>query len=315
MLPEVSLIIVSFNTRDLLRDCLNSLKKHLEGISCEILVVDNNSTDHSTEMVQKEFPEVILIPLSKNVGFGAANNRAFEKAKGRTIALLNSDAFLHPHALQNGLHHLKEHPKMGLGGARLVNPDGSWQPSARLFPSPLNDFLILSGLSARYPKSRFFGRPDRTYADGACETDWVPGAFALFPRSVLDQVGGFDERFFLYYEEVDLCRRIQAAGYTIQYWPDVVVTHLGGASAKKVERQPFCPKEAQLLLWRMRSKLLYYRKHHGWWGAWKARAVEEGWHRLRIVKNWFHPAKAEESRRHIALLQQAWMETNGGSSW
>ncbi len=313
--PEVSFIIVSFNTRDLLRDCLKCVQQRIDGVTNEIFVVDNGSSDGSANMVLKEFPEVNLLRSIKNLGFGAANNLALAKARGHVIAFLNSDAFPHSQSIQNGLKHLKS--DIGMVGARLVSADGSWQPSARLFPSPLNDFLILSGLSFRYPKSPFFGRPDRTFAppDEPCDTDWVPGAFALVPHPVLKEVGGFDERFFLYYEEVDLCLRIKAAGYRIQYWPDVVVTHLGGASAMKVAGEPFCPKEAQLLLARMRSKLLYYRKHHGWWGAWSARIIEEGWHLLRLMKNWFHPRKADESHQQIALMRRAWKETAGGTTW
>ena len=284
-------------------------------ISSEIIVVDNASNDHSAEMVASEFLNVKLIESKINLGFAAANNAAFEAAKGRFIVLLNSDAFIHPHALQRGLDHIKEDPSIGLGGARLISPNGQWQPSARLFPSWLNEFLQLSGLADKYPKSRFYGRYNRTWAlpiEG-CFTDWVPGAFALIPKEVIDKVGFFDERFFLYYEEVDLCKRIKAAGYKIAYWPDVVVTHLGGESSKTVKTQTFSPKEAQLVLWRMRSQFLYFRKHHGWWGAYSIKLLESTWHRCRILKNVNDPIKQQESEMIIKLLSQAWQETKGGT--
>jgi GT2 family glycosyltransferase len=147
--------------------------------------------------------------------------------------------------------------------------------------------------------------------------DWVPGAYGIIPRTLLDSIGFFDEAFFLYYEEVDLCRRIRAAGYRIRYWSDVHVVHLGGESSKTVKRLTFSSSGSQLTLWRMRSELLYYRKHHGWMGARGAKALESGWHRLRAWKNRrsddaARVAKAEESRVIVTLKAQAWKETEGG---
>lgn len=178
----------------------------------------------------------------------------------------------------------------------------------------MNEFLQLSGLANKYPRSKFFGRFNRTWAssDEACETDWVPGAFAIIPRPVLEKVGFFDERFFLYYEEVDLCRRIKSAGYKIWYWPDVVVTHLGGESSKTVNNHVFSNKSAQLELWRMRSELLYFRKHHGWWGALRMQSLEVWWHWLRALNNYNNPIKAQESRTIMNLMSNAWKETQGG---
>jgi len=310
----VSVVIVSFNTRDLLRDCLASLKTECAEISHEVFVVDNVSRDGSADMVEQEFPEVHLIRSDQNLGFAAANNRAFARASAQYVVLLNSDAFLRTDALRNAIAHMDSDIAIGLGGARLVGRHGEWQPSARLFPSLLNDFLTLSGLSAKHPKSRFFGRFDRTWADEGqpAEVDWVPGAFSIIRRSVLERVGYFDERFFLYYEEVDLCRRIKSAGYTVCYWPDVVVVHLGGESSKKVETLTMSKSGAQLALWRMRSEFLYYRKHHGSM-AWWAKELEMGWHRIRARKNKMaDAAKAEESRAIVKLLARAWQDTAGG---
>lgn len=310
-----SVAIVSYNTRDLLRECLQKLILECEGIACEIFVVDNVSRDGSADMVAAEFPGVSLIRSDKNLGFAAANNKAFELAAGEYVVLLNSDAFLCPGALGRAIAHMDSDPAAGLGGGRLIGRDESWQPSARLFPSLLNDFLTLSGLSARYPESRVCGRFDRTWADrdAASEVDWVPGAFSIVRRSVLERVGYFDERFFLYYEEVDLCRRIKYAGYTVQYWPDVVVIHLGGESSKTVKSVAMSNSGSQLALWRMRSEFLYYRKHHGS-TAWLAKELEMCWHRIRAMKNRkASGAKAEESKAVVALLARAWQETAGGS--
>ena len=208
-------------------------------------------------------------------------------ARGRYTVLLNSDAFLRPGALSKAVEHMERNADVGLGGGRLIGRDNGWQPSARRFPSPLNDFLTLSGLAAKFPRSRLFGRFDRTWADPleASEVDWVPGAFAIIRRHVLEEVGYFDEAFFLYYEEVDLCHRIKAAGYRIWYWPDIVLVHLGGESSKTVKRLSLSSAGSQLTLWRMRSALLYYRKHHGALGAWIAKSTEMLWHGLRAWKN------------------------------
>ena len=311
--PEISIIIVSFNTCKLLRECLSSLLQVTLGVSHEIIVIDNASVDQSAEMVAKEFPSVRLINSSINLGFGAANNAACKIARGNFILLLNSDAFLYPDALQTALKQLQKNQNIGLGGARLVGKDGSWQPSARLFPSLLNSFLEISGLADKYPKSPFFGRYNRTWAppSESAEVDWVPGAFVLIPRPIWEKVEGFDERFFFYCEEVDLCKRVKAAGHSICYWGDVFVTHLGGESTKNINTATLS-KNRQLELWRMRSTFLYYRKHHGWLGAYSIKAFEEWWHRLRQWKNYKNPFKNEESRTLIKFLKQAWQETAGG---
>lgn len=319
MKPEVSVVVVSFNTCDLLRDCLRDLYGQLGSISAEVFVVDNASSDGSAAMVSEEFPQVHLIASRINLGFAAANNLAIARTSAPYIVLLNSDAFVKPGALDRILEHMDKNSSVALGGARLVGPNNSWQPSGRLFPSPLNDFLALSGLSARFARSRFFGRFDRTWAscDEAADVDWVPGAFSIIRRSVLETVGVFDERFFLYYEEVDLCRRIKAAGYRIRYWPDVVVVHIGGESSKTMTNLEFSSSGAQLALWRIRSAFLYYRKHHGVL-VWFAKEVERVWHWFRAQVNLVRQstvgaAKARESKILIRLLEQAWRDTSKGA--
>ncbi len=319
MIPDISVVVVSFNTRNLLRDCLAALRKETEGIANEVFVVDNVSRDGSAEMVEKEFPEIKLIRSDINLGFAGANNKAFPLATGRYIVLLNSDAFLKPMALRRSIDYMDSEPGIGLGGARLIGADGSWQASCRMFPSPLNDFLSLSGLATKFPKSRFFGRQDHTWAsqDVPADADWVPGAYSIIRRSVLDEVGHFDEQFFLYYEEVDLCKRIKQAGYVVRYWPDVVVVHLGGESSKTITSLTMSKSGAQLELWRMRSAFLYYRKHHGP-VAWLTKTIESAWHRLRSWKNRLspvpaHKTKAQDSKMVIELLGRAWRETSGGA--
>jgi hypothetical protein len=322
----VSIIVVSFNTRDLLRECLASLREECarlpEGMSAEILVVDNASRDGSADMVAAEFSgegtPLHLIRSDVNLGFGVANNRAIEAAQGRYLVLLNSDAFFHSGALARAIAHMEADPTAGAGGARLVGRDGAWQPAARLFPSILRDAFVLTGLASRFPRSRFFSAAERTWTDPAvpAEVDWVTGAFMILRRAALAASGLFDPAFFLYCEEVDLCRRMKAAGYHVWYWPDIVVTHLHGESSRQVDAQVFSENESQVVLWHMRSMLLYYRKHHGA-KVWLARWLEEGLYSLRFLRNRFSPSprrrqRAREAVVLLRLLRQAWKETCGG---
>lgn len=316
--PDVSIVVVSFNTKALLRECLQSIADESEGLVVQTIVVDNDSKDGSPQLVKEEFPEVELIETGVNLGFAGANNVGFKQCRGRYVVLLNSDAFLQPGSLRLSVKKMDEDPAIGLGGARLVGRDGSWQPSARMFPSVLNDFLTLSGLAAKYSQSKFFGRVDRTWAspDEEADVDWVPGAFSIVPRGLLEKIQYFDEDFFLYYEEVDLCRRIKKLGYRVCYWPDVVVVHVGGESTRSTGKK-VSKSGNQVALWRMRSELLYYRKHHGALGAFLAKQLDQKWHAMRALRNsmkgdedsqW----KADEFRELAELMERAWSDTKGG---
>ena len=316
---DVSVVIVSFNTRELLRECLQTLDRETSKVSYETIVVDNASADGSADMVEKEFPRVKLVRSAVNLGFAAANNRGFALAGGRYVSQLNSDAFVNPGALDLAVKHMDARPQVGLGGGRLVGRDGSWQPSLRKFPSPLNEALNLTGLAAKYRRSRFFGRADKTWADPleSGPADWVPGAFTLIRREILEQIGHLDERFFLYFDDVDLCRRVKALGYAVWYFPDVVVTHVGGGSARAVSHIRLSSSGVQLVLWRMRSQLLYHRKYHGAFGAWLTMMLEISWNWLRALYNSrpklpAQAGKAQEARNLIAINRQAWRETRGG---
>lgn len=321
----ISGIVVSFNTRDLLRDCLRGFVEEClrlpDGLAAEILVVDNASTDGSAEMVEQDFAQsrvpVRLIRSATNLGFGGANNRAIKEARGKYAVLLNSDAFLHPGSLGRAIEHMESNPAAGLGGARLVGRDGSWQPSARRFHSIWRDALVMTGISARFPSSRLLSPLDRSWGDSnrTVAVDWVPGAFWIVRREAIEKAGLFDPRFFLYYEETDLCRRVKSAGFDVLYCPDVVVTHLGGESSRQLET-PGSAGSSRSTLWRMRSTLLYYRKHHGW-QAWLACLLERSLYSLRRLRNRYSSYSGRRDRAREAaalsrLMKQAWQETEGG---
>ncbi len=315
---DVSIVVVSFNTRDVLRECLLSVYREVGSLRVQVIVVDNASTDESPAMVEREFPKVELIRSEINLGFGPANNLGFQSARGRYLVLLNSDAFLCQGSLQRSVSHMDATPRAGLAGGRLIGRDGSWQPSARMFPTVFSDLIVRSGLAARFPRSRFFGHADRTWASNveAAEVDWVPGAYSIIRSDILTKTGLFDPRFFLYYEEVDLCKRIKQSGYSIWYWPDISVTHIGGESSRKAHSLEMLRSEGQLVLWQMRSMFLYYRKHHGSMAR-TALWVGTSWYwmrsqRRRLSRDPDRRTSAHVFRSMIALMSQAWQDTRGG---
>jgi len=316
--PDVSVIIVSFNTREVLRQCLESVLEDTTGLEAEILVVDNASTDGSPEMIEQDFPQIRLLRSEVNLGFGEGNNVALRQARGRYFVLLNSDAYFVKGALPLAIQHMDENPSAGLAGCRLIGRDGELQPSSRSFHSVLGDLIVLSGLAAKFPESKFFGHFDRTWANehDPAPVDWVPGAFSIIRPSALQKAGLFDPDFFLYYEEVDLCMRFRKAGIPVWYWPDITVIHIGGESSRQLKSLEFSPRAAQVVLWRMRSTLLYYRKHHGW-RVKLAKWMEQALYTLTVLRNHFSsaPERRERARHHrilIALMNQAWRDTNGG---
>jgi GT2 family glycosyltransferase len=315
---DVSVVIVSFNTLEVLQQCLLAVYREARSLRVQIIVVDNASTDGSPEMLEREFPDVVLIRSKVNLGFGPANNLGFQSALGRYILLLNSDAFLTSAALERSVAHMDAHPRVGLGGGRLIGRDGSWQPSARMFPTILDNLIGLSGLAARFPRSRLLGRVDRTWANQgeAAEVDWVPGAYSIIRAEALAAAGPFDPRFFLYFEEVDLCKRLKGKGYSIWYWPDVAIVHIGGESSRQLKSLELSRSGTQLILWNLRSKLLYYRKHSAL-RAFLAMFVDFGWYWLQSLRRrWSNDpdrrARARADQRMATMVCQAWRDTKGG---
>ncbi|MBM3423283.1 glycosyltransferase family 2 protein [Chlorobium limicola] len=283
----ITIVIVSYNTRDILRNCLEALFRGSGGIDMEVFVVDNDSRDDSAQMVHETFPQVRLIANNANLGFAAANNQAFRQAKGRYIVLLNPDAYVGPSSISNAVAFMDSNPGCGLCGGKIISPEGRLEPSARRFPSPLSKLLTLSGLSAKHPGSPILNRHEfGGFAhDRPLEVDWVPGTFTIVRKKMLDEIGAFDERFFIYYEETDLCLRAKQAGWSIWFIPDAEVMHIGGACSKTRKDKTYDEGASQVLSFRMRSEWLYYRKNHGIILLLASAGVELGWHALRYLKN------------------------------
>jgi len=223
-------VIVSYNTRDLLERCLADLHAQAE-VDLHTIVVDNASTDGSAGLVRERFPGVDLIELEENAGFARANNVAFERCRGDYVLLLNSDAFLAPGALGTLVAAARRHPRAGAVGPRLLNPDGTLQRSA--WPFPRAGRLLLEAFLLHRPLRALGLLEDlRTWGhDEERPVDFLIGACLLLRADALTEVGGFDERFWLYGEEADLQRRLAARGWEVVLTPAATATHVGGASS------------------------------------------------------------------------------------
>ncbi|HEX6104576.1 MAG TPA: glycosyltransferase family 2 protein, partial [Gemmatimonadales bacterium] len=231
----MAVAIVSWNTRELLRRCLESALA--EG-AAEIVVVDNGSSDGSVEMVRDQFPRVRLEVRPENPGYGAASNIAFGLCSAEYVLLLNSDTAIHPGALAALVEHLDRNPRAGIVGPRLLNADGTLQKSVFPFPSPLVPLVKRRPVAdvvgvVPWLRDEFVG----SWAhDRARRAPWVLGAALAIRRTAFDGTGGFDESFVMYFEEVDLCYRLRQAGWEIHFTPAAEVTHVGGASTS--QRRP-----------------------------------------------------------------------------
>jgi GT2 family glycosyltransferase len=228
---KVSAVLVSYNTKELTLKAISCLSPDVcELESCEIFVVDNDSKDGTVDAVRSEYPTVNIIQNSQNLGFGAANNQAFEKCKGDYVLLVNTDAFVHSGCIIRLFDFLDKHSDVAVVAPRVLNSDGSIQASVHPFPTPLRCWIENLWLNPLV-KNVFTLRDWRSWThDETREVPWVIGACLLVRKTVIDTVGGFDERFFMYSEETDWQYRIRTAGWKIWFLHDAEVTHLGGAS-------------------------------------------------------------------------------------
>jgi hypothetical protein len=252
-MTSVAIVIVNFNTRDLLRACLQRVSREAPD---EVIVVDNASMDGSAEMVRAEFRSVILLESGTNLGYGASANLAIASCVSPYILLLNSDALLHPGAVGALSAYLEREPHVAIVGPRLLDSDGKLQKSCFPFPTPLDIFLDVSNLSKLiglipWMRDSYL----RTWSHRqARAVPWIRGAALALRRTALEQVGGFDESFFMYYEEVDLCFRVARKGWQVHYTPVAEVTHLGGASTQQLR--------AEMTVQFYASLAKFYRRHY-----------------------------------------------------
>ncbi|CAM2008072.1 glycosyltransferase family 2 protein [Acanthopleuribacter pedis] len=255
--PLFSFAIVNWNTRDLLDECLASIRAASGDLPIEILVADNASSDGSAHMVRQKYPEAVLIETGGNLGFAGGHFPLFERGTGRYHVLVNSDVRLTNDCLAPILARLDADPDIGVLGCRILGHDGELQPSCRRFPNLWFQLIEGTGINRLFPRSGFWnsykmGDFDHDYAR---EVDQVMGSFFVIRREVVNQIGPLDRGFFMYYEEVDYCLRAKQAGFKVFFDPAATVYHAGGASADKVK---------VLTIRRlMRSMRRYYEKNHG----------------------------------------------------
>lgn len=247
---KLSVVIVSWNTADILRQCLESVFAHPPAAPFDVWVVDNASTDGTVAMVQQQFPQVNLLTNPHNVGFATANNQAMRQATGDYVLLLNPDTIVHAGALQTLVHFLDTHPQTGACGARLLNADGTLQHSC--YPSPTlgRELLRMFHLDGRV---RY--HMEQWPTDQPRPVEALLGACILARRNLVEAIGWMDESFFMYSEEIDLCYRIARAGWQLHWVPQAEIVHLGGQSTRQVKTEMF------LRLYQ--GKLHYMRKHYG----------------------------------------------------
>jgi hypothetical protein len=252
---DLSIIVVNWNTCELLARCLQSIEDTVQNSGFEVWVVDNASADGSVAMVRERFPRAHLIVNDENAGFVHANNQALAHCQGRYVLLLNSDTQALPGSLDQAVRFLDVHPRAGIAGVRLLNPDGTFQASYTPFPTLWREFLILSGLGRWLVRPTFPSCGPQTEKGTQRIRGYMEGACLMARRGAVGQVGGLDERIFMYAEEVDWCYRFHQAGWEVWYLPQAPIVHYSGQSTQKRKGR----MEAELY----RSRVYFFRKHYG----------------------------------------------------
>jgi len=289
-MTDLSICVVSWNTKDLLAQCLASVYANTQDITFEVFVVDNASGDGSAQMVRERFPQVRLIENSENVGFAKANNQAIRESAGRCVLLLNSDTVVQPDALTQMIIFMDAHPDAGIVGGKLLDPDRSFQASYGDFPTFVSELLNITGL-AKWLYGRYYPSHPPEESCEARAVDWVGGACLMARRTAIEQVGLPDEGYFMYSEEVDWCYRFHQAGWKIYFLPDAQIVHLGGQSSRLADEKK--------LLWLWRSRVRFLSKHRNVVWAWTLQGC------LRIIGAvktafWFCIGSIHQKEREVA---------------
>lgn len=298
--PDLSIVIVNWNTAALLDACLRSVAAELERseLRGEVFVVDNASTDESVTMVRTQHPAVHLIANTHNPGFAGGNNQALALAQGRYSLLLNPDTVVLPDGLGALVRFMDAHPEAGAAGSRLLNADGTLQPSCSPEPRLAGEFARMFHLDAAVQYGVYWMH--QWPVDAAREVDVVQGASLIVRRAVLEQVGPLDPGYFMYSEEVDWCTRIRRAGWRIYWVPQSQVIHYGGQSSKQVKTAMF--------LQLYRAKIQYFRKHWSAATVWLYKLVLALATLVRLALAPLALLESGERRQHhLALARQYWL--------
>jgi GT2 family glycosyltransferase len=253
----LSIVIVSWNAKDFLLNCLRSLKEETDGYEVELIVIDNASTDGSPEAVSELFPDVVLFSNTINLGFAKANNLGILKSKGQYIALINPDVNIFKDCIHTMSRYLDQNTKVGMLGPKILNADLTLQSSCRRLPSLWNSLCDALTLYRLFPRSRLFAGQFMTHLsqEKSSKAEVLSGCFWMVKRKALSQVGLLDENFFMYGEDIDWCKRFCEAGWDIIYLPDAQAIHYGGGSSSNDPIRFYIEKQ--------RANLQYWNKHHG----------------------------------------------------
>jgi O-antigen biosynthesis protein len=233
---DLSIIIVNYNVKEFLQNLIDSIKKASLNLTKEIIIIDNASDDGSVEFIKDKFPEVKLISNQQNLGFGKANNIGLKLASGKYFLLINPDTLVAEDTFEKMISFFESNSEVGLAGCKILNPDGSLQLACRRsFPGPWTSFTKVTGLSSLFPNNKIFARYNLTYLDEnkSYEVDAISGSFMMMRKEVYQKVGGFDEQFFMYGEDLDLCYRIQKSGFKVYYVHSTQIIHYKGESTKR----------------------------------------------------------------------------------
>lgn len=267
---DLSIVIVSYNTKELLKECIESIYKNTKDISFEIVVSDNDSKDGSSEMVSKNFKDVILVENKKNLGFSKANNVGVKKTSGRFVLFLNSDTVVYEKTLKYMVDFMEKHEDVGAATCKLIMPNGKIDDAShRGFPTPWNAFSHFLGLSKLLPKTKLFGGYNLTYLDfdKPHEIDALAGAFMLVRRTAGEKVNWWDEDYFFYGEDIDFCYMLKQNNWKIYYVPEVSILHYKGVSGglKKIsENISTADKQTKTRSSKERfnAMRIFYKKHY-----------------------------------------------------
>lgn len=309
MAMDLTAIIVNFNTEGLLRNAIGRLQAAAARMSLKIAIIDNASQDNSVALIKDEFPDCHLIANQTNVGFGRANNQALDLVEGRYVLLLNTDAFVSADTLYKTITYMDSHPHCGILGVRLIGRDGALQPSARYFPTPWNLFLARTGLNRLFTGVRLVDDMAWDHAS-VRQCDWVPGCYFLVRKTVIDQIGLFDPRYFLYYEEIDHCLAARKAGWEVTFFADTTVVHIGGESAKTTGAITAGSRQIEAM--QIESELLYFRKNHGIAGVWAQVLLSAAADVIIVLKRLLQrksPAELGVHKKHAALVWSLFRRT------
>jgi GT2 family glycosyltransferase len=300
-MPDISIVIASWNAKRHLLKCLKSIGKTATNRSHEIIVVDNASSDGSADAVASQFPEVVLVRNQENLGFAKANNIGIRASSGRYVCLINSDVIVLEGCFENLIEFMDSSPAVGIAGPRILNPDGSPQPQCRHCPTIWNHLCEALGLSKLFPNSVFFSEPFMHWwaHDVVRSVDVLTGCFWIVRRQAIDEVGLLDEDFFIYGEDIDWCKRFHDAGWDVVFCPEPKAIHFGAASSANAP--------IKFYLEMQKADLHYWKKHHGRIGQISYAMIVLIRHLVRFVA--FAPVYLLGRRRRKCVsykLRQSW---------